>query len=104
MQSGKWHAGASCEANLPVNRGFNRSIGYLSGAEDHYTQMVGGNVDLWQDDAPAYVMTMRSSYSRHDATEVGVGVILCSLACRHVRRTGVQRSLLLRNPQQPERA
>ena len=54
IQSGKWHAGASCQANLPVNRGFNRSIGYLSGAEDHYTQTVGSNVDLWQDDAPAY--------------------------------------------------
>eukprot|EP00036_Acanthoecidae_sp_10tr_P015081 CAMPEP_0206295298 /NCGR_PEP_ID=MMETSP0106_2-20121207/5093_1 /ASSEMBLY_ACC=CAM_ASM_000206 /TAXON_ID=81532 /ORGANISM="Acanthoeca-like sp., Strain 10tr" /LENGTH=580 /DNA_ID=CAMNT_0053725945 /DNA_START=6 /DNA_END=1748 /DNA_ORIENTATION=+ len=52
--SGKWHAGGSCTKNLPVNRGFNKSIGYLSGAEDHYTQRVGRAVDLWEDDGPAY--------------------------------------------------
>jgi len=54
VQSGKWHAGANCDPQLPTSRGFNKSIGYLSGEEDHYTQTVGKNVDLWEDEAPAY--------------------------------------------------
>eukprot|EP00041_Stephanoeca_diplocostata_P021574 m.504162 g.504162 ORF g.504162 m.504162 type:complete len:330 (+) comp21856_c0_seq1:211-1200(+) len=54
VHSGKWHAGSSCEPNLPINRGFNASIGYLGGMEDHYTQVGSGGVDLWQDDGPAY--------------------------------------------------
>ena len=34
----QWHAGSSCEANLPVNRGFSTSYGYLGGSEGHYNQ------------------------------------------------------------------
>ena len=34
-QIGKWHAGMSRSEQLPVNRGFNSSLGYLSGAEVH---------------------------------------------------------------------
>jgi len=52
--SGKWHAGGSCTKNLPIHRGFNKSIGYLSGEEDHYSQHTGGGIDLWEDDGPAY--------------------------------------------------
>lgn len=40
--------------HLPVARGFNTSLGYLSGECDHYTQMEGGHVDLWDTKAPAY--------------------------------------------------
>ena len=54
VHSGKWHAGGSCTANIPINRGFNKSIGYLSGEEDHYTQQVGNAVDLFEDTAPAF--------------------------------------------------
>ena len=32
---GKWHLGMSSTELLPVNRGFDSSLGYLSGAEDH---------------------------------------------------------------------
>lgn len=39
---------------VPVSRGFNSSLGYLSGAEDHYTNMRDGNVDLWRNTLPAY--------------------------------------------------
>ena len=77
-QVGKWHAGSSCPANLPVNRGFTSSFGYMGGAEDHYTQIgdykgvvygdarddlknyssvdaEGENiVDIWDTSAPAY--------------------------------------------------
>ena len=32
-QIGKWHGGMSRSEQLPVNRGFQSSLGYLSGAE-----------------------------------------------------------------------
>ena len=44
----------------PHARGFKTSLGYLSGGEDHYTQIQRGNifggvgVDLYETDAPAY--------------------------------------------------
>ena len=46
-------------AQLPVHRGFNRSLGFLTGAENHFTQAVsdptfGGTIDLWEDDHPAW--------------------------------------------------
>ena len=45
VQSGKWHGGANCVLQLPVSRGFNKSIGYLSGAEVPYLQCTHAN--LW---------------------------------------------------------
>eukprot|EP01059_Diplonema_ambulator_P035508 TRINITY_DN8374_c0_g1_i4.p1 TRINITY_DN8374_c0_g1~~TRINITY_DN8374_c0_g1_i4.p1 ORF type:complete len:505 (+),score=127.32 TRINITY_DN8374_c0_g1_i4:44-1516(+) len=53
-QVGKWHAGGSCTANLPVNRGFNTSLGYLDGEEDHYNQTCNGYIDMWNSNQPAY--------------------------------------------------
>jgi len=59
---GKWHAGfASKSQNIPVSRGFDSSLAFFHGAEDHYTQTCGGNVrcsrgkftDLWFNDGPA---------------------------------------------------
>jgi hypothetical protein len=59
-------------ACVPVHRGFNSSLGYLSGAEDHVDQSVaastchgtgrectdnatgGGCIDMWRDDRPAH--------------------------------------------------
>ena len=32
-------AGSSTPANLPVERGFTSSLGYMGGAEDHYNQI-----------------------------------------------------------------
>lgn len=53
-QIGKWHCGMSVTAKLPVNRGFNSSFGYLSGAEDHFAQTRDGQVDFWRDRQPAH--------------------------------------------------
>ena len=43
-------AGSSTPANLPVERGFTSSLGYMGGAEDHYSQIgdykEGGNGSL----------------------------------------------------------
>lgn len=44
----------------PLHRGYNGSLGYLSGGEDHFTQVQRGNifgqsgVDMWGTDKPAY--------------------------------------------------
>mmetsp|Transcript_3291 Transcript_3291/g.8099 ORF Transcript_3291/g.8099 Transcript_3291/m.8099 type:complete len:638 (+) Transcript_3291:166-2079(+) len=51
---GKWHCGMSGVDRLPINRGFNSSLGYLSGAVDHYDQTRDGEVDFWKSDGPAY--------------------------------------------------
>eukprot|EP01047_Picozoa_sp_COSAG01_P048240 COSAG01_NODE_4683_length_4818_cov_2.240305_3_plen_104_part_00 len=40
-------------AFTPVGRGFNSSLGYLGGAEDHYAHKGGGGIDLWASDRPA---------------------------------------------------
>jgi len=60
-QVGKWHLGELQDWMTPVSRGFNTSLGYLTGDEDHYTQMQRSKgpfgcaaVDLWRDDGPAY--------------------------------------------------
>lgn len=53
-QVGKWHGGMSSPQQLPINRGFNSSFGYLSGAEDHYLQTRDGFHDFWRSDSPAY--------------------------------------------------
>ena len=51
--------GQRAVAQLPIHRGFNRSLGFLTGAENHFTQHVadptyGNTVDLWEDDHPAW--------------------------------------------------
>eukprot|EP01065_Artemidia_motanka_P038521 TRINITY_DN47370_c0_g1_i1.p1 TRINITY_DN47370_c0_g1~~TRINITY_DN47370_c0_g1_i1.p1 ORF type:complete len:551 (+),score=139.19 TRINITY_DN47370_c0_g1_i1:50-1654(+) len=58
---GKWHAGFFTPEYIPVARGFNSSMGYLTGGIDHYNQsaleadcVAGGAVDLWENNAPAY--------------------------------------------------
>ena len=33
---------------------FDSHLGFLGGGEDHFTQMAGGLVDLWRDNAPAH--------------------------------------------------
>ena len=52
--------GFSTEGRLPVRRGYNHSLGFLGGGEDHYKQTAGAcpglgpTVDLWEDSAPVY--------------------------------------------------
>ena len=58
-QLGKWHAGQSSADLVPAARGFDTSLGYLNGAEDHWTQArpacgVGSFVDLYATDGPAF--------------------------------------------------
>mmetsp|Transcript_36903 Transcript_36903/g.80960 ORF Transcript_36903/g.80960 Transcript_36903/m.80960 type:complete len:523 (-) Transcript_36903:110-1678(-) len=61
-QIGKWNVGSRAYGQLPTQRGFDSSFGYMGGGEDHYTQMggygavdfAGTVVDLWENDGPAY--------------------------------------------------
>lgn len=60
IQIGKWHLGCLMPWMTPAGRGFDTSLGYLSGGEDHFTQFqksinVFGceGVDLYETDKPA---------------------------------------------------
>ena len=58
-QLGKWHAGQSSPDLVPAARGFDSSLGYLNGAEDHWKQYrpaCGDDrfVDLYDTDGPAF--------------------------------------------------
>ena len=49
---GKWHQGMFDPRYLPVNRGFDKSSGFLHGAEDHVNQKRGCAVDYWKNNGP----------------------------------------------------
>lgn len=73
-QFGKWHMGAVASWMTPHARGFDSSLGYLTGAEDHYTQLIksdemgGAGVDLYQTDRPAYGLNgTYASYTYNEA-------------------------------------
>ena len=48
---GKWHEGYFKKKFLPVNRGFDTSSGFLSGAEDHFKETRECAVDFWKNNA-----------------------------------------------------
>eukprot|EP01083_Nonionella_stella_P252042 868898_1 len=61
-QIGKWHVGMYSNLNVPHGRMFNTSLGYLHGAEDHFTQLrtesdngeTCNGTDLWYTSQPAF--------------------------------------------------
>eukprot|EP00039_Didymoeca_costata_P016350 m.290869 g.290869 ORF g.290869 m.290869 type:complete len:717 (+) comp16380_c0_seq43:195-2345(+) len=54
---GKWHAGGSTKAHLPVSRGFNHSLGILGGMSNYLdkirTMAAQDYVDMWDGHGPA---------------------------------------------------
>ena len=40
VQAGKWHLGQATIGHMPTHRGFDSSLGFLSGAENHFNQSV----------------------------------------------------------------
>eukprot|EP01083_Nonionella_stella_P085700 237700_1 len=77
---GKWHQGMISEAYLPINRGFNYSYGFLSGGEDHYSQITDVRcpnnypvVDIWNNTHPGY--TQNGSYDAYTFSSIAVDVI-----------------------------
>jgi arylsulfatase A-like enzyme len=67
-QLGKWHLGLASQAFTPAGRGFDTSVGYLSGSEEHFTHAKGMEAcktglpfnctgkcatDFWHTDSPA---------------------------------------------------
>ena len=49
---GKWHLGANTLSTLPTGRGFETHIGYVNGAEDHFTHTVADAYDFSRNVAP----------------------------------------------------
>ena len=60
QHTGKWHLGQARTAQVPASRGFDTSLAYLGGSEDHYTNTNGGcggcglKTDLYLNHAPAF--------------------------------------------------
>ena len=67
--SGKWHGGGHVEGQLPIHRGFDRSLFFMNGNEDHYSHWFGIDKgwDLWQDGTNRYDNTTYGGqlYSEH---------------------------------------
>jgi arylsulfatase B len=69
--TGKWHAGLFSKKVTPFGRGFNRTLGYLAGYNDYYTQQTGDwcNDNLYTDlytvnNEPAYGLNNSQSCSQ----------------------------------------
>ena len=68
---GKWHEGFYQSKYLPINRGFDTSSGFMSGAEDHFTEKRECAVDFWKNDANDLRNGTYDSYIyRDDLTEI----------------------------------
>jgi len=77
-QLGKWHLGDTIDWMLPMNRGFNTSLGYLAGGEDHYTQQQNGEAgcvgtDFWNTDQPAY--GKNGTYAAYTYNNAAINII-----------------------------
>eukprot|EP01084_Bolivina_argentea_P071225 129521_1 len=81
---GKWHQGLMSDAYLPINRGFNVSLGFLGGGEGHFNQhasegscTVNGYsfpaVDFWNNTVPAY--GHNGSYDAYIYSSMAVNII-----------------------------
>jgi len=97
---GKWHLGMASAQQIPKGRGFDHSLVYFEGAEDHWTQrscvdpmclmpvndstplpprtgfvnLTQSPYDLWRDDAPAADLA-GSGYSGYMFNDFAIGVI-----------------------------
>eukprot|EP01060_Flectonema_neradi_P032346 TRINITY_DN5123_c1_g1_i1.p1 TRINITY_DN5123_c1_g1~~TRINITY_DN5123_c1_g1_i1.p1 ORF type:complete len:523 (+),score=129.13 TRINITY_DN5123_c1_g1_i1:41-1570(+) len=50
--AGKWHVGYFSWNSIPPARGFDHFYGYMNGAEDYTTHVLGGYVDMMNDTQP----------------------------------------------------
>lgn len=66
---GKWHAGMATPQHIPHGRGYQKSLCYLGGANDYWTEsgtkcfspLPSNLLDLWQDESPAIGLTNPST-------------------------------------------
>lgn len=87
-QIGKWHLGLATPRFTPAGRGFNTSLGFLSGSEEHFSHKKGAvrcqasrplncsakcAVDLWSTNAPA--TKYDGEYSAYIYTEETLRII-----------------------------
>ena len=68
---GKWHQGFFDPRYLPINRGFDTSIGILTGAADHVSEEKQCAVDYWRNNAPDPRNGTYDAYTyRDDLTDI----------------------------------
>ena len=75
---GKWHEGFFDPAYLPVNRGFDTSMGFLGGASSHNDEKEDCAVDFWKNndadtrngtyDSNIYMKDLTSIFDTHDTS------------------------------------
>jgi arylsulfatase I/J len=87
VHAGKWDLGFGRPQYLPVNRGFNSSFGFLTGAEDHFSQHIcqdglclsedpkGPYSDMWQQADPAYHLNNSGIFGDTVWTSSAIGAI-----------------------------
>ena len=81
---GKWDAGSTTPDQLPVNRGYDTSFGYLSHANTYFANYEWGHpckkygfevYDLWDTDNPAYNKTNDGKYEEFKFAERVYGLL-----------------------------
>ncbi len=71
---GKWHLGMNKLSVIPTQRGFESHVGYLTGAEDHFTHISSDNaVDFWEDSSPT--IAYDNMWSTEVFTEKAIDII-----------------------------
>eukprot|EP00045_Choanoeca_perplexa_P006088 m.51781 g.51781 ORF g.51781 m.51781 type:complete len:126 (-) comp13459_c0_seq1:1024-1401(-) len=77
---GKWHQGFYTFDYTPLGRGYESSVGFLVGGEDHYTQDASWTtkcsercVDLWNSTQPAF--GRNGTYNGYTFTQRAVDLI-----------------------------
>ena len=70
-QTGKWNAGSLLYGQVPTERGFDTSLGYMGGEEDHYTQLGNFGPLPGANYMPAELLADSASFRCNEVMEVG---------------------------------
>ena len=78
MEPSQWHEGRTTDAFTPVGRGFDYSLGFIGGGEDHNTSGCPGNRDLsygWPNGTQTPACGLPYTYTGHIFSDAAVRFI-----------------------------